>query len=43
MSNIPEILNGIGSLIVAIGAVVVLLKTSTLITVLSERVKEWKV
>lgn len=43
MSNVPELLNGIGGLIVAIGAVVVLLKTSALITVLSERIKEWKV
>jgi len=42
MSNISEILNSIGTLLVAIGAVVVLLKTSTLITVLSERIKEWK-
>ncbi len=42
MSNIPDILNSIASLLVAVGAVVLLLKTSTLITTLSEQIKKWK-
>ena len=42
MSSIPDILNGIGTLLVAIGTVVVLFKAATLITALSERVREWK-
>ena len=42
MSNVSEILNSIGTLLVAIGTVVVLFKTSGLITTLAERIKEWK-
>lgn len=42
MSNVADILTNVGTLLVAIGAVVVLFKTATLITALSERIKEWK-
>ncbi len=42
MSSIPDILNSIASLLVAVGAVVVLLKTSILITTLSNQIKNWK-
>ena len=42
MTNIGELLKNLGTLLVAIGAVVVLFKTAGLITALSERIKEWK-
>jgi len=42
MTNVAEILNSIGTLLVAVGTVVVLFKISSLITTLSERINEWK-
>ncbi len=42
MSNISEILNGISTLLVAIGTVIVLVKAAGLIATLSDRIKEWK-
>lgn len=42
MSNVGDILNSVATLLVSIGAVVLLFKTAGLITALSERVKEWK-
>lgn len=42
MGNIGDILNSVGTLLVAVGAVVVLFKTAGLITALSDRIKEWK-
>lgn len=43
MANVGEILNNVATLLVSIGAVVVLFKTAGLITALSDRIKEWKV
>ncbi len=42
MSNVGEILSNVATLLVSIGAVVVLFKTAGLITALSERIKDWK-
>ena len=42
MSSVGDILNNVATLLVSIGAVVVLFKTAGLITALSDRIKEWK-
>lgn len=42
MVNIGDILSSIATLLVSVGAVVVLFKTAALITTLSEKIKEWK-
>ncbi len=42
MSNIDEILNAVGTLLVSVGAIVVLLKTGGLIGTLAEKIREWK-
>lgn len=42
MSEIAGILNSVATLIVAIGAVVVLFKISALITTLADHIKQWK-
>lgn len=42
MANVGDILNNVATLLVSIGAVVVLFKTAALITALADRIKEWK-
>ncbi len=42
MTNVGDILSSVATLLVSIGAVVVLLKTAVLITALSDRIREWK-
>ena len=42
MANIGDILNSVATLLVAIGAVVLLFKTAALITTLADRIKQWK-
>ncbi len=43
MANIGSLLSSVAALLVSIGAVVILFKTAALITVLSDRIKEWDV
>ena len=43
MANIGSLLSSVATLLVSIGAVVVLVKTAGLITALSDRIKEWEV
>ena len=42
MVNVGDVLSNVATLLVSIGAVVVLFKTAGLITTLSDRIKEWK-
>lgn len=42
MSNVGDILSNVATLLVSIGAVVVLFRTAGLITTLADRIKEWK-
>ena len=42
MGNIGSILSNVATLLVSVGAVVVLFKTAGLITTLSDKIKEWK-
>ena len=42
MANIGSILSNVATLLVSVGAVVVLFKTAGLITTLSDKIKEWK-
>ncbi len=42
MVNVGDVLSNVATLLVSIGAVVVLFKTAALITALSDRIKEWK-
>ena len=42
MANVGDILNAVATLLVSIGAVVVLFKTAGLITSLANKIKEWK-
>lgn len=42
MASVGQILDSVATLLVSIGAVVVLFKVAGLITALADRVKEWK-
>jgi hypothetical protein len=42
MADMVKLLGDVGTFLVAIGALVVLFKISRLVTVLTERIKDWK-